>query len=133
MATKPCNIEGYQIDFTPPVSGSGKRAPYDSPGTQAWEETMYNYYKTCYSRDGVDRRVPDAVCQPRYPLPDEYSLAYLAVRKFYPDARPLADILHADLAGADAGNFARFRRRKRQLAAGVRIAEACIGWNNLHD
>lgn len=71
-----------------------KPLPYDDPKVKLWEEDLYAYFATCYSRDGKTRNVSESDCgiKPSQ-RPETYHLAYLAVKERYPDAKPRTNLI----------------------------------------
>ena len=50
---------------------------------------MYNYFRNCWSPDGVNRNVDKCkVYTPTYDSDLTLSLAYLFIRRFFPDYEP---------------------------------------------
>ena len=79
-------IEGLDRQFKP--------LPYTHQLVKLWEEDLYAYMSTCYSQDGIDRNVSNAKCGVKPGgMPPERHLAYLAVKKYYPEAKPRLDLI----------------------------------------
>ena len=72
-----------------------KPLPYTNDLVKLWEEDWYAYAKTCYSPDGKDRNVSNAKCSVKPgDMPADKHLAYLAVKKYYPEAKPRIDFIN---------------------------------------
>lgn len=72
--------------------------------SEAWERQVYGYFRGCYSPDGVNRKVADAVIFPKGTAaellpPPEHHLAYLLVRTYFPDATPRLDLIENSEGG----------------------------------
>jgi hypothetical protein len=57
--------------------------------SQDWERQVYSHYKGCYSPDGVNRNVSSLIKDG----PPEYSLSYLLIKSYFPDAKPRLDLI----------------------------------------
>lgn len=56
--------------------------------TEEWEHSVYNYFRNCYSPDGINRNVSDCIVDPENRQPKEHHLAYLFIKQFFPDYQP---------------------------------------------
>ena len=65
------------------------RLPESHSATQKWIEYVYAYMRNSYSPDGKNRNVSDAVSDG----PPEHHLAYMFVRKFYPQHKPRKSLI----------------------------------------
>jgi hypothetical protein len=61
--------------------------------SELWQRSVYGYFKNCYSPDGVDRNVSKCVIDNTDTRPPEHHLAYLTVRRYFPDAQPRVDLI----------------------------------------
>lgn len=60
--------------------------------TTEWEGQVYAYFKGCYSPDGVERNV--SKCQiGEAAAPDEWNLAYMLIREFFPEYKPNRELI----------------------------------------
>jgi len=63
--------------------------------TEEWEHTCYNYFRNCYSKDGVSRNVNDNMVIDRTnSQPIEHHLAYMHIKTFFPDYKPNELLIH---------------------------------------
>lgn len=74
-----------------------KRKLAELPGTftPEWEREVYQYFKHCYSPDGLTRDVTKCeIVRGETPQqrPD-WHLGYLCVRKYFPDAKPNLELI----------------------------------------
>jgi hypothetical protein len=79
------------------------RALYDATtlvDSELWQRMVYGYFRNCYSPDGTNRDVGDAIIDPTRSLPPERHLAFLAVKTYFPDAEPRLDLI---ASGGDYG------------------------------
>lgn len=71
-----------------------KPLPYSDPLVKLWEDDLYAYFHTCYSPDGTERNASKCLTGIKPgDKPAEHHLAYLAVKKHYPDAKPRQDLI----------------------------------------
>lgn len=77
--------------------------------TDEWVESIYRYFRNCYSPDGVDRNVSNCLIVKPNPNgfgyvhgesgwleslpPAEHHLAVLYIRKYFPDHEPRMDLI----------------------------------------
>lgn len=65
--------------------------------SELWLRRVYGYFGHCYSPDGVDRDVNNAIICPAWSVRNpEHHLAYLTVRHFFPHHEPRMDLIAAD-------------------------------------
>jgi hypothetical protein len=78
-------------------------AAHPGEPSEEWVQSVYAYFRNCYSPDGVDRNVSRCLIlkgeRPPVDLSKAYAparhLAYLFVRQFVPDHRPRVDLIEA--------------------------------------
>jgi hypothetical protein len=56
--------------------------------TEEWEHSCYNYFRNCYSPDGIDRNVTNCLSDKTNSLPSHNHLAYLHIKSFFPNYEP---------------------------------------------
>lgn len=61
--------------------------------SEEWVHSVYNYFRNCYSRDGINRNVSDCIVSKANTYPADYHLAYLFIREFFPDYPPRHDLI----------------------------------------
>jgi hypothetical protein len=69
--------------------------------SEMWVQSVYAYFRNCYSPDGADRNVSHCeIWKPKRPdgsdcpmPPDERHLAYLHIREYFPDYAPRHDLI----------------------------------------
>jgi len=101
-------FEGSGFDSIEEVDTYFKPLPYDHPRVKAWEAYAYAYFRNSYSKDGTSRCLTDSITvEPKEtvftksspdkftttPQPPEHHLAYLLVKKYYPEAKPRLDLI----------------------------------------
>lgn len=86
--------EGSGFEFLDELDKYFKPLPYTHPRVQAWEVYTYAYFRHSYSPDGQDRNVTHDITDHEDKQPPEHHLAYLLVKKHYPEAKPRLDIIH---------------------------------------
>lgn len=69
------------------------KLPENHPEVQKWIKQHYSYFKNSYSKNGINRNVNDAIINEKDELPNNHHLAFLAVRKFYPNHKPRKDLI----------------------------------------
>ena len=62
--------------------------PLDNEKTVEWIDSVYAYFKHCYSPDGVDRRADHCIVDHKDEQPPEHHLAVLHIKNYYPDYEP---------------------------------------------
>lgn len=72
--------------------------------TEEWEHSVYNYYRNCYSPDGINRNASDCIIDPTNRRPREHHLAYLFIKQFFPDYQPNDYLI---LNNGDKGSWSR--------------------------
>lgn len=65
------------------------KLPLSHQEVKKWMSYVYGYFGTCYSKDGKNRDVSEAVCgkQPGE-MPDEKHLGFLLIKEHYPGHKP---------------------------------------------
>lgn len=72
---------------------------------KAWEATIYNYFRHCYSLDGINRNVSDknnmitfgkfwGNAEQEQGMNPTHHLAYMFIKEFYPDYEPNIELIH---------------------------------------
>ncbi|WP_422661608.1 hypothetical protein ACK8P5_26155 (plasmid) [Paenibacillus sp. EC2-1] len=56
--------------------------------TEEWEHTCYNYFRNCYSPDGVNRDVSCCLIDRSNKAPADHHLAVMHIRLFFPTYIP---------------------------------------------
>lgn len=56
--------------------------------TEEWEHSCYNYFRHCYSQNGINRNANDCVTDSTNTMSPYYHLAYLHIKSFFPDYEP---------------------------------------------
>lgn len=62
--------------------------------TDEWEHSVYNYFRHCYSHDGINRSASDCKIDPTNSEPADHHLAFMLIKSFFPDAKPNMDLIH---------------------------------------
>jgi len=82
-------FKGSGFDELQEVDQYFEPLPYKHPRVKAWEGYAYAYFRNSYSPDGKTREVSKAVRSGK----PEHHLAYLLVKKCYPEAKPRLDLI----------------------------------------
>jgi hypothetical protein len=61
--------------------------------TEEWEHSVYNYFRGCYSPDGIDRNVSNVVIDKTNSRPADHHLAVMLIRSFFPDYTPNLELI----------------------------------------
>lgn len=62
-----------------------------------WIASVYNYFRNCYSPDGINRSLSDCIVATELSkYPPEWHLAYLFIKQFDPEHTPRLDLISAD-------------------------------------
>lgn len=74
----------------------------ENPGqfTTKWEHTIYNYFRNCYSPDGIDRNVSNLADKG----PPNHHLAVLHIQHFFPSHQPNLQLIESS---GELGNWHR--------------------------
>jgi hypothetical protein len=70
--------------------------------SEAWVRSVYGYFRSMYSPDGVNRKVADAISDPANTRPVAHHLGVMMVTEYFPDHIPRLDLLTA-VGGWSAG------------------------------
>lgn len=70
------------------------------PVDELWVRSVYNYFRHCYSPDGVERSVSVCKIDPKNNQPPEYHLAYLFIKELYPHYPVRVDLIAYSGPGA---------------------------------
>ena len=62
--------------------------------TDSWIHSVYNYFRHCYSKDGIDRNASNCIVDHTDSLPAENHLAYLFIKSFFPEVLPDNELIH---------------------------------------
>jgi hypothetical protein len=85
--------EGY---LPAPVKREAQRKLDAMPGDakdEAWIASVYNYFRHCYSPDGIDRDVNKMIISQMHTLLPEHHLGYLFIKQFDLDHTPRLDLI----------------------------------------
>ena len=63
--------------------------------TEEWVQSVYNYFRHCYSPDGEDRNVGHCVVS-KTPLDPARHLAYLHILAWFPESTPRLDLIESN-------------------------------------
>lgn len=62
-----------------------------NPTDEAWIQSVYNYFRNCYSPDGINHNAGDCLIGKDYPA--ENHLAYLFIKQYDPEHTPRLDLI----------------------------------------
>lgn len=62
--------------------------------TEDWEHSCYNYFRNCYSPDGINRNVSNCIIDKTNNKPPKHHLAYLHIKSYFPDYEPNLFLIH---------------------------------------
>ena len=64
---------------------------------ETWIASVYNYFRKCYSPDGINRNVSDCIITTEFSkYPPEWHLAYLFIKQFDSEHAPRLDLIAND-------------------------------------
>ena len=86
-----------QSDWLPAtVRMRAQRKLEQRPGesSEQWIQSVYNYFRGCYSPDGIDRNASKCIIpKGDHAMPNEWHLAVLHIRQWFPDHEVRVDLI----------------------------------------
>ena len=61
--------------------------------SEKWVQSVYNYFRNCYSPDGINRNCSDCIVDNTNEQPPKYHLAFLHIKRFFSEHEPRLDLI----------------------------------------